>query len=169
MGCKVEELIREKVPSLEEGATVREAARLMASRNLGSCVVTRNGQAVGLFTERDLLTRVVADGRDPSALTLAEVCSRNLVSVGHDSTCREAVMKMQSHRCRRLLVYRGERFLGLVKLTDLAYAMASRGPQTNTLVNALGAVTFAVAIGVIAMLLIQLPELMQFAAPVGVP
>jgi signal-transduction protein with cAMP-binding, CBS, and nucleotidyltransferase domain len=167
VGCKVEELVREEVPSLEESVTVREAARLMAARNLGSCVVTRDGQVVGLFTERDLLTRVAADGRDPSALTLGEVCSRDLVRVDHDISCREAVMKMQARLCQRLLVYRGQRFVGLLKLHDLAYAMASRGRRQDILVNVLGAVTLAVAIGVIAMLLLQLPELIDFIGRVS--
>lgn len=166
MGCKVEELIREEVPSLEEGATVQDAARLMGARNVGSCVVTRNGEVVGLFTERDSLTRVVAEGRDASVLTLGEVCSSNLVAIGHDSTCHEAVKTMYRNRSQRLLVYRGEQFLGLVKLADVAYAMTSRGPQTNMLVNVLGAVTFALAIGVVAMLLIQLPDLVQFTWPI---
>lgn len=166
MGCKVEELIREEVPSLEEGTTVQEAARLMGARNVGSCVVTRNGEVVGLFTERDSLTRIVAQGRDASALTLGEVFSSDFVAIGHDSTCQEAVVTMYRNRCQRLFVYRGEQFLGLVKLPDLAYALASRGPQTNMLVNALGAVTFALAIGVVAMLLIQLPDLVQFTWPI---
>jgi len=167
VSCKVQELVREEVPSLEEATTVREAARLMATRNLGSCVVTHDGQVVGLFTERDLLTRVVADGRDPSALRLGEVCSRDLVRVDHDISCREAVMKMQAHLCQRALVYRGRRFLGVLKLPDLAYAMASRGRQKDILVNAMGAVTLAVAIGVIVMLLIQLPELLNFLGQVS--
>jgi signal-transduction protein with cAMP-binding, CBS, and nucleotidyltransferase domain len=167
MSCKVEQLIREGIPSLEEEATVGEAAGLMATRNVGSCVVTHHGAVSGLFTERDLLTRVVAEGRDPSVLTLGEVCSRKLVSVAHDSTCQEAVTTMRSHRCQRLFVYRGERFLGLVKLSDLAYAMASRGPQTNVFVNVLGAATFAVAVGVIAMLLLQLPALVNFTGLVS--
>lgn len=167
MSCKVEELVREEVPSLEETTTVREAARLMAARGLGSCVVTRNAQVVGLFTERDLLMRVVAEGRDPSALSLGEVCSRDLIRVDHDTGCREAVMKMQARLSQRVLVYRGGRFLGLVKLPDLAYAMASRGGQKDMLVNVLGAVTLAVAVGVVAMLLIQLPELVSFVGQVS--
>lgn len=162
MSCKIDELIREEVPSLEEATTVREAARLIAARNLGSCVVTRDGQVVGLFTERDLLTRVVADGRNPSELSLGEVCSRDLIRVDHDISCREAMMKMQTHLCHRVLVYRGERFLGVLKLPDLAYAIASRGRQKDILVNAMGAVILAAVIGVIAMLLIQLPELVSF-------
>ena len=162
MSCKVEELVREEVPSLEEATTVQEAARLMTTRNVGSCVVTRDGEVVGLFTERDLLTRVVAEGRDPSALSLGEVCSHDLVRVDHDISCREAVMKMQARLCQRVLVYRGQRLLGLLKLPDLAYAMASRNRRKDVVLNAIGAVTLAVAVGVIAMLLLQLPELVNF-------
>jgi signal-transduction protein with cAMP-binding, CBS, and nucleotidyltransferase domain len=167
VGCKVEELVRDEVPSREETTSVQEAVRLMAARNVGSCVVTREGQVVGLFTERDLLKRVVAEGRDPSAVSLGEVCSRNLVRVDHDISCREAVTQMQARLCQRVLVYRGQRFLGLLKLPDLAYAMASRGRQKDTLVNVIGAVTLALAIGVIAMLLIQLPDIVKFVGHMG--
>jgi signal-transduction protein with cAMP-binding, CBS, and nucleotidyltransferase domain len=167
MSCKVEQLVREDVPFLEEGASVREAARLMSARNVGSCVVTRDGQVVGIFTERELLTRVVADGHDPSALSLGDVCARNFVSVDHNTNCREAVARMQAHLCQRLLVYRGKRLLGLVKVPDLAYALASRGRHTDLLVNAIGGVTLAVAVGVIIMLLMQLPDLMSFVGQAG--
>jgi signal-transduction protein with cAMP-binding, CBS, and nucleotidyltransferase domain len=162
VSCKVEELIRGEVPSLEEATTVRDAARVMATRNLGSCVVTRDGQVVGLFTERDLLTRVVAEGHNPSELSLGEVCSRDLIRVDYDSSCREAVMKMRARLSQRVLVYRGQRFLGVVKLPDLAYAMASRRWQKDMLVNAIGAVTLSIVVAVIALLLIQLPELVNF-------
>jgi signal-transduction protein with cAMP-binding, CBS, and nucleotidyltransferase domain len=162
MGCKVEDLLGADVPSLEEGTSVQEATRLMAMRNVGSCVVTCGGQAVGLFTERNLLVHVVAQGCDPAALSLGEICSRRPVSVDHQVTCRQALIKMRSHQCQWLLVYRGQRFLGLVKLTDLAYALASRGPQTNMLVNAIGGATMAVAVGVIVLLMIQLPNLLGF-------
>jgi signal-transduction protein with cAMP-binding, CBS, and nucleotidyltransferase domain len=162
MGCKVEDLVGADVPSLEEGTSVQEATRLMAMRNVGSCVVTRDGHVVGLFTERELLVHVVTEGCDLAALSLGEVCSRHLVAVDHQVTCQQAVARMRSHQCQWLLVYRGQRFLGLVKLTDLAYALASRGPQTDMLVNVIGGATLAGAIGVILMLLIQLPDLLSF-------
>jgi signal-transduction protein with cAMP-binding, CBS, and nucleotidyltransferase domain len=163
MGRKVIDLVRRSYPSLDEGARVAEAARLMARQDLGSVVVTREGRAVGLFTERDLLKRVVAVGRDPESLALGDVCTRNLVSIPHDSNCREAVRSMQVNRCRRLLVYRGEHYVGLVKLSDLAHAMANRGSGSDILLNAMGAVTAALAIGVVAVLLFQLPEVFEMA------
>jgi len=163
MSCKVDALVRESVASLNEDATVQQAAELMAQRNLGSLVVTRDGEEVGLFTERDLLRRVVGLGRDPRALSVGDVCTRNLVSISHDKDCRAALETMQAHRCRRLLVYRGQYFVGLVTLTDVAHEMAGKGRGKDLVVNAMGAVTLVVAVFVIAMLLFQLPEMLQFA------
>lgn len=163
MSCRIDTLIREAVASLEEDATVQQAAELMVQRNLGSLVVTRGGEVVGLFTERDLLRRVVGAGRSPNELAVGDVCTRSLVSIAHDRTCHAAVEKMQANLCRRLLVYRGQRFIGLVNLTDLAHAMAAKGRGKDLVVNALGAFTLAVAVGVIAMLLFQLPEMLQLA------
>jgi CBS domain-containing protein len=166
MACTIDSLVHESVVALDEAAPVQDAAELMARRNVGSLVVTRGGDVVGLFTERDLLRRVVGAGQDPKALRLGDVCSRDLVSVSHDSSCRSAVHKMQANFCRRLLVYRGAEFLGLVNLTDVAHAMADSGRGRDLLVNALGAITLAVAIGVIAMLLFQLPAMLRLAEQV---
>jgi len=164
MGCKVSDLVRPAYPSMDERSRVMEAAHLMAERDLGSVVVTREGRPVGIFTERDLLKRVVSLGLDPATVILSEVCSRNLVSIAHDSSCREAVRAMQANLCRRLLVYRNDQFMGVLKLTDLAHAMAGRGYRSDLLVNAMVLITFALAIGVIAALLFQFPEVYHMAA-----
>jgi len=169
MGCKVNQLLRRAYPALDERSKVIEAAQCMAQRDLGSVIVTREGRPVGIFTERDLLKRVVGPGRDPQTVTLDEVCTRNLVSISHDSTCREAVRTMQANLCRRLLVYRDNQFVGLIKLSDLAHTMAGRGYRSDLLVNAMGLVTFALAIGVIAALLFQFPEVYHMAAQVPRP
>jgi CBS domain-containing protein len=166
MACRIDSLVRESVPILDEGAPVQEGAELMARLDMGSVVVTSGGQVVGLFTERDLLRRVVGAGHDPKALRLGDVCSRDLVTIAHDSSCREAENKMHAHVCRRLLVYRGAEFLGLVKLTDVAHAMANSDRGKDLLVNTLGAITLAVAVGVIAMLLFQLPAMLRLAEQV---
>jgi CBS domain-containing protein len=167
LGCKIQDFVRESVASLEESATVEDAAALMAARDLGSVVVMAGGQVVGLFTERDLLRRVVSVGKDPRTLTLREVCTRDLVSIAYDSTCRQAVRKMQAHHCRRLLVHRREHFVGLVKLTDLAHAMAASGRGTDFLVNAMGGATLTVVLLVIAMLLFQLPAMVELVAQIS--
>ena len=163
MSCRVVEQVCDDLLSLDEGASVQEAAELMASRGQGFLVATREGKVVGLFTEQDLLCRVVGEGRDPAATTLGEASSRELVAVDADCECLRAIAKMHAYHCRRLLVYRGARFLGVVTLSDLANAVAERGNGKDRIVNAFGFVTVALALGVIAAMLFQLPEMMQLA------
>ena len=126
-----------------------------------STVVTRGGDVVGIFTEGDLMKRVVNVGGDPTGLSVGEVCTRHLVSTEADSACHTAVLKMRSNGCRRLLVYRGSRFLGLVKVHDLALAMASETRQRSWFLNFIVWATLALISGVIVMLLLQLPAMVD--------
>jgi signal-transduction protein with cAMP-binding, CBS, and nucleotidyltransferase domain len=169
MACKIEGLIRRDIPLLDEGASVRDGARLMAERNVGSLVVNRQGQVAGLFTERDLV-QVIGRGRHPEDVPLGEVCSQTLVTIEHDATCLKAVAKMEVHGCLRLVAYRRGEYLGLVKLTDIAHAMAEdvrRGK--DRLLNAVGLATVGAAVGMIVLLLAQLPNMLQFADRVSSP
>jgi signal-transduction protein with cAMP-binding, CBS, and nucleotidyltransferase domain len=155
--------------SLDEGASVREAAERMAAARTGSLTVLREGAVVGLFTEQDLVRRVVAAGLTPAETQLGSVCTRNLISVPAECNCLRAIATMRLHRCRRLLVYRGGTFLGVATLTDLAHAIARQGGIKDTLASAFGLVTVAVAVGVIALLLFQLPEMMELGGHLGAP
>ena len=161
MACRIEKLVREAVDILDETETVETAVKHMAERNLGSVVVTRNNSVTGLFTERDLVTRVVGLGKTPSTVPLSAVCSTDLVSINHDSTCQEAIRTMHTNVCRRLLVYKGERLLGLIRLPDVANELALHSSSKNFLVNLFGGVTLAVTLGVIVMLLFQLPNMLE--------
>lgn len=163
MGCRVEELITGVPVTLDEGASVQRVAELMAERDLGSLVVTRDGRVSGVFTERDLLRRLVGAGRDPASVTLGEVSTRNLVSVPYDCEFLMAIAKMHANRCRRLLVFGGDRLIGLGHINDLARAMADRGRRKDLLVNMVGAVTLAVSIGLIVMLVFELPDMLRLA------
>ncbi|MCP3868188.1 MAG: CBS domain-containing protein [Gammaproteobacteria bacterium] len=166
MRCTIDSLVTEAVATLDESKTVEQAVALMAERNVGSLVVTSSTGVAGLFTERDLIRRVIGQGKDPAALKLSEVCTRNLVSISIDSSCQEAIKKMHSNLCRRLVVYRGDKFMGLVNLREVANSLAEKSHRDNTLVNIIGGVTFAAAIGVIILLLYNLPNMMQLAGKV---
>jgi signal-transduction protein with cAMP-binding, CBS, and nucleotidyltransferase domain len=167
MACKIEGLISQSVVMLDQNASVQDAVELMTRRQVDSLVVSSEDGIVGMFTERDLLHRVVGASLDPKSLRLAEVCSRNLVAISADSDCHQALLKMRSNGCRRLLVYRGQDFSGLVNLPDVANAMAAQRRGKNLLVNLVGGVTLTLAIGVIAMLAYQLPQMMELAKRVS--
>jgi len=163
MACRIDKLVVETISSLECDTDVQTAAAYMSERDLGSLVVTDAGRVVGLFTERDLLKRVVGAGKDPAALKLGEVCTRNLISIAHDSHCADAIRLMRVNRCRRLLVYRNDHLLGLVKMHDLADALADHGGGKNLLVNLVGGLTLAVVLAVIGMLISHMSDVMQLA------
>ena len=160
MACQVSEYVRENLPQVDEETPVLEVVRKMCERQVASAIVTRSGEVVGLFTEGDLMKRVVNTGRDPAGLSVGEVCTRQLVSVEADTPCHTAVLKMRANGCRRLLVYRGSRFLGLVKIQDLALAMASATRQHSSFANIIVWATLALVVGVIVMLLLNLPEML---------
>ena len=95
MACTIDSLVHEAVATLDEDATVQQAAELMTRRNVSSLLVTRHGEVIGLFTERDLLRRVIGARRDPGDLCLGDVCTRSLVSISYESSCGQAIEKMQ--------------------------------------------------------------------------
>ena len=162
MPCKVSEFVRESPLVYDENTTVAEAVRGMADRNLGSVIVTAANEVVGLFTERDLMKRVLAVDLDPSSTTLGKVCSRRPISITADASCREAVLKMHANGFRRLLVYRGSHLVGLVKMQDLALGIAAKDTQREWIPNAIVGLTLMLVLTVIVFLIAQLPEIVAF-------
>ena len=153
----------ESAASLPAETDVQQAAANMAENDLGSLVVTEGDRVTGLFTERDLLTRVVGAGKDAAALKLGDVCTRNLISISHDSSCAHAIKLMRSNRCRRLLVYRSDHFKGLVNMQDVANALADHSAEKNFLVNLVGGITLIVVLAVIGTLISHIPDMMALA------
>ena len=163
MACLVDKLVAGGFASLPGETDVQSAATHMAEQDIGSLIVTKDDDVIGLFTERDLLKRVIGAGNDASALKLGDVCTRNLISLPHDSTCAHAIKLMKSNRCRRLLVYRDGHFQGLVTIQDVANALADHKAGKNLLVNLVGGVTLAVVLAVIGMLISHIPDIMALA------
>lgn len=100
-------------------ATVQYAAEYMATRNIGAVPVVEGDRVVGLFSERDLLKRVVAKDRNPKALTVGEVMTTELVPGAPADSCQEGLSKMRQAKCRHLPILEGHNFLGLISLRDL--------------------------------------------------
>lgn len=107
------------VYSVAPTASVLEAVRKMNGERIGSLLVRADDDVVGIFTERDVLTRVVDQGRDPVTTTVAEVMTRDLVAVKPSITVEEAMAVVTEKRCRHLPVMDGAQLLGLVSIGDL--------------------------------------------------
>lgn len=118
--ARLGDLIRGRTPvTLDEGASVAAAARLMVSSCKGALLVTKGQQLTGIFTERDMVSRVVAEGRDPEATPLTEVMTKSLVTAHPRDTHVMALRKMVTANCRHLPVVEGQRVLGMVSRREL--------------------------------------------------
>jgi CBS domain-containing protein len=98
--------------------TVRDAARMMAQHHVGSAVVTDAEQLAGILTERDVL-KLVAQGADPDGATVADMMTRDVVTVGPDWDLVEAAEEMARRRIRHLVVFEGGQLLGVLSVRDV--------------------------------------------------
>lgn len=122
MARKIASRIMKDVETLDEGKTALEAAALMTEKFIGSVVVTGSSEVTGIFTERDLM-KVVGEKKDPAEVKLKDIMSKECVRVRPDDTSRRCLDLMKENRCRHLLVYDGDEFLGIVSLRDLVALM----------------------------------------------
>lgn len=100
-------------------ASVHDAVIYMTNRNIGAVTIVEGDRVVGLFSERDLMKRVVARDRDPRNLTVREVMTTELVTGTPGDSCEDGISKMQQAQSRHLPILEGTRFLGLISLRDL--------------------------------------------------
>jgi CBS domain-containing protein len=117
----IRHVIRNREPySMKASATVKEAAEFMASRNVGAvCVVDDGGKLLGVFSERDVLRRVVVPQRDPAAVRVGEVTSELRAVINCDETPHQALERMELIGTRHLPVVDGERWVGMLSMRDL--------------------------------------------------
>jgi CBS domain-containing protein len=104
---------------VHEQQTVLEVARLMVAHNIGAVPVMRDGRLVGIFSERDLLKRIVAEGRDPKTTRVGEVMTPDPLVVEPDERVEHCMIVMKQHNFRHLPVCQGERMVGIVSLRDI--------------------------------------------------
>ena len=101
---------------------VLETARYMSERNVGAVCVLDGTKLVGIISERDMMTRIVAGGRDPAGTTVREVMTRRPVVVQACEECRDCLKVMKKAGVRHLPVVEGDKLLGMVSLRDLLQA-----------------------------------------------
>ena len=122
--------------SIGASASVVEAARLMREGHIGSLPVIEGERLVGMITDRDITTRVVAESAAPEATSVGDVYSRDLISVEPSHDLEEALELMARHQVRRLPVVENGRLVGVVAQADIALKDNER---TGELVGAISA------------------------------
>ena len=108
------------VHTISPGESVTAAVAEMNRQGVGALVVVDGDRPVGIFTERDVLVRVVGEGVDAAKLTVREVMTPDLVTIRPTTTVTEAMMVVTERRCRHLPVLDGDgRLTGLISIGDL--------------------------------------------------
>lgn len=109
------------VEMVKESDTLADAARRMAELDVGSLPVCSDDERlVGVVTDRDIVIRAVAEGRDPASVTVKELAQGEAVTIGADDSLEEARRVMAEHQVRRLPVIDGDRVVGIVSQADVA-------------------------------------------------
>ena len=118
------------VAQIAAEATVHAAAKLMNQLKIGALVVTRGDTVVGIFTERDVLTRVVARRADPAATRIEEVMTTPIACCQTSTTLEECRAVMTSKRIRHLPVVEENRLLGMISSGDILAHEAATHKET---------------------------------------
>jgi CBS domain-containing protein len=135
VSLRVQDVMVKEVITIDEDLTVKEAAEIMNKFEIGCVIGVRKGKAMGILTERDVLKRVVAEGKDASKIKVREVMTSPLVIAEPGMDLAEAVKMMFQMKIKKLPVVDGKRLVGLVSLTDIARFQ----PQMITILKQLAA------------------------------
>lgn len=110
----------QEVYFISERDSVLDAARYMSERNIGAVSVIDDKKLIGVVSERDLMKKVVAEGRDPATTLVGEVMSRRLAHGALGDTFQSCIEKMQEFKCRHLpILGDGNVVIGMVSIRDL--------------------------------------------------
>jgi CBS domain-containing protein len=124
MSKQIQNIMSKQVHCVERDTTLREVARVMKDKRIGDVLVTdRDGTLCGILTDRDVVVRAVASGRDMDATSAGEICSAELARLEPTATVDDAVHMMRERAVRRVPVVKGGVPVGIVSIGDLARAL----------------------------------------------
>lgn len=141
MLTSIEEVLSEKgeasnrIVFADPETTVHAAARLMAENDIGAVLVLDDGRLAGIFTERDLMVRVVGAGRDPAGTLLGQVMTPQPVCIDAGVNIQQAMNEVAARRIRHLPVVRDGQLIGLVSVRDLTRALIANQRERIDLIN----------------------------------
>jgi len=109
--------------TLDTGTSVADACRIMGEKHIGSVLISRGGLTYGIFTERDLVSKALLEGKDLKAITVGAYGSSPLVTVAPTTDVKEAARIMAELKVRRLVVIQDGKPIGVFTSADLAKAV----------------------------------------------
>lgn len=130
------EIMTSEARCVRASDTVLDAARTMADAGLGALPICgEDDQLQGMLTDRDIVVKVLAEGKDPRAVHAGELSQGEAVTIGADDDAGEILRTMSRHQVRRLPVIDGHQLVGIVSQADVARSLPD--PQVGELIEAL--------------------------------
>jgi len=134
----VEKVMSKAVLAVELNTNAKDCAKAMAKRGVSCAVITQSGSAVGIVTERDLVSKVLAESIEARNVLVRDIMSTPLITIGPSASLTNAAELMAQYRVRRLVVVDGERNLaGIVTTGDIARALAEKHGYREATFNAM--------------------------------
>lgn len=124
---KIREVMTSNPRTVDPTTSIIDAARMMRDEDVGPIPIVDNNQCAGILTDRDIVLRVVAAGKDPSTTTVGDVASRDVITIDPDQTLEEGARLMAQHQVRRLPVCEEDgQLVGIIAQADLALTASER-------------------------------------------
>jgi CBS domain-containing protein len=116
----LKEILKERnIFTIESGSSVKDTIKYMASKGVGLVPVMKNEKLIGVFSERDLVKRVIALDKDLNSTLVDEVMSANLIIAKIDESNESVLAKMKEAKTRHILIIENEKLVGVLSLRDL--------------------------------------------------
>ena len=117
---KVKDVMVTDLVTVKADISVKKAVKVMNDFEIGCLIVVEKGQAIGIITERDVLKRIVVEGRNPEETLVRDIMSKPLIVTSPETSLEEAIESMFKHKIKKLPVVEGGKLVGLVTFTDIA-------------------------------------------------
>jgi CBS domain-containing protein len=138
MAKTAREIMTPDATCVGENGTVAEAAKQLAELDVGSMPICgEDDRLKGMLTDRDIVVKVLAQGKDPSSTTAGELAQGTPVTIGADDSVSDALAKMKEHKIRRLPVIDDHRLVGIISIADLATNVDEK--ETGDVIEAISA------------------------------
>ena len=129
---RVRDKMVSSVVSIEPGTGVVDAAKRMIQEEKGPLPIVEGERPVAIVTDRDIIAHVVAEGRDPTSMTVHDIASHDLVTIGPEQDIDEARQLMDEHELDRILVVEDDRLVGIISEADNRSDEGPLGGVTDT-------------------------------------
>ena len=138
MGKTARDIMTSDADCVQESQTILDAAKELASRDVGAMPICgEDDRLKGMLTDRDIVVKVLAQGKDPSSTKVSELAEGKPVTIGADDSIEEALRTMSEHKVRRLPVIDGHELIGIISQADIARNLDDE--KTGDLVEAISA------------------------------